>query len=121
MSFIASRRLAPAAPCRVGDNDEQGQDSGLSKRFGDITFYLICAGTVALIGTSIRVWAGMTVIETRIGQLVQSDNQQNAEIKNNRLAAEQKIEQVRSEVNNLRVQLGIVRAIQGSPPGLGRP
>jgi hypothetical protein len=110
LTMIARCKLDLAGPLRMGDdNGTGGGDSQLSKRLGDYTFHLVCVGTVALIATSIRVWAGMSVIETRISQLVESDNQQDS-----------RIEQVRSEVNNLRVQMGIIRAIQGAS-GLGRP
>ena len=53
-----------------------------------------------IVGTAIRVWAGMDVIQTQIQALVKSDNQQN-----------ERIEQVRTEVNNLRVQVGVLRAL----------
>ena len=109
LSTFAACRLKLAAMRQVGDNDDRGEDGALSKRFTDLTFGLISIGTVALIATSIRVWAGMSVIENRISALVQSDNQQDSQI-----------EQVRTEVNNLRVQVGILRATTGAS-GLGRP
>ena len=109
-SLIARCKVkAAAVPWQMTDDNGNG-DSQLSKRFADYTFHLVCVGTIALIATSIRVWSGMTVIEARITQLVQSDTQQDS-----------RIEQVRTELNSMRVQLGILRAIQGSPQGIGRP
>jgi len=61
---------------------------------------MVAAGMIAIVGTAIRVWAGMDVIQTQIQALVKSDNQQN-----------ERIEQVRTEVNNLRVQVGVLRAL----------
>lgn len=103
---------AAAAGWQMGDDNGNGGsgDSQLSKRFADYTFHLICVGTIALIATSVRVWAGIGVIEQRISQLVVSDNQQDS-----------RIEQVRGELNNMRVQLGILRAITQGHNGIGRP
>lgn len=97
---MTAARLAPAARLHVaGDGSSGGQD-GLAKRFGDVSTQLIALGTVALVGTSIRVWAGMDVIQTQITALVKSDANQ-----------DQRIEQIRTEINTLRVQVGVLRAI----------
>jgi len=61
---------------------------------------MVAAGMIAIVGTAIRVWAGMDVIQTQIQALVKSDNQQN-----------ERIELVRTELNNLRVQVGVLRAL----------
>lgn len=99
--------MATAAPWRMANDNDEG--TGLAKRFGDLTFYLVSIGTVALIGTSIRVWAGMDVIQTQIGALVKSDASQ-----------DQRIERLVSDINTLRVQVGVIRATQ-SINGIGRP
>lgn len=95
---------ATAWPLAPSDDDES-----LSKRFSDVAVYLIGAGTVALVATCIRVWAGMDVIQTQINSLVKSDNQQ-----------DERIELVRSEVNDMRVQIGVLRATVNGRLG-GRP
>jgi len=90
---------------------DQENNNGWGGRLGDLSTQLIGVGAVALIGTCIRVWAGMDVIQSQINTLVKSDSQQ-----------DDKIELVRTEVNNLRVQVGIIRAQLGTgPAGLGRP
>lgn len=104
--MIDRLRLPAATAWPLAPSDD---DDSLSKRFSDVAVYLIGAGTVALVATCIRVWAGMDVIQTQINSLVKSDGQQ-----------DQRIEVVRGEINNLRVQVGILRAQQGAT-GLGRP
>jgi hypothetical protein len=47
-----------------------------------------------------RVWAGMGVIETQITNLIKSDTRQ-----------DELIEQVRTELNTVRVQVGVLRAL----------
>jgi uncharacterized membrane protein len=109
MSALAARlklRLAEAALVSDPENN-----NGWGGRLGDLSTQLIGVGAIALIGTCIRVWAGMDVIQSQINTLVKSDSQQ-----------DDKIELVRTEVNNLRVQVGIIRAQMGAgPAGLGRP
>jgi hypothetical protein len=107
MALSTAARLRPAAVGDVANQD--GDESPIEKRVGDLTFYLVGVGTVALIATCIRVWAGMDVIQTQINGLSKSDTQQNVTI-----------EALRSEVNNLRVQVGILRATSGQGIG-GRP
>lgn len=99
---------APAWLMQRRDNDDA--PGGLTARFGDLSVQLIGIGTVALIGTCIRVWAGMDVIQTQINSLVKSDNQQ-----------DERIEVVRTEINNLRVQVGILRSQRNMGDGMGRP
>ena len=82
------------------DDDTEGN---LPKRIGDLTTHLIAAGVVALVATCIRVWAGMDVIQAQISTLTRSDGRQ-----------DQMIETVRTEVNSLRVQVGILKAIGAS-------
>lgn len=110
MSALAARlklRLAEAALVSDPENDNNSWGGRLSS----LSVQLIGVGVIALIGTCIRVWAGMDVIQAQINSLVKSDNQQ-----------DEKIELVRTEVNNLRVQVGIIRAQLGTgPAGLGRP
>lgn len=110
MSALAARlKLRLAAAALVSDPENDNNSWG--GRLGDLSTQLIGVGAVALIGTCIRVWAGMDVIQSQINTLVKSDNQQ-----------DEKIELVRTEVNNLRVQVGIIRAQMGTgPTGLGRP
>lgn len=91
---------------RTSDDDKDSWGA----RLGDLSTQLIGIGAVALIGTCIRVWAGMDVIQSQINTLVKSDSQQ-----------DDRIELVRTEVNNLRVQVGILRAQMGGPAGVGRP
>jgi hypothetical protein len=96
---MTAARLIPPGPLFVADdNDQKPDESPLSKRLGDLTFYLVGVGTIALIATSIRVWAGMDVIQTQIQALVKSDSNQ-----------DQRIEQIRNELNNMRVQQGVMR------------
>lgn len=95
-------------PAVMRDPDDDKNSWGA--RLGDLSAQLIGIGAVALIGTCIRVWAGMDVIQSQINTLVKSDSQQ-----------DDKIELVRTEVNNLRVQVGILRAQIGGPAGVGRP
>jgi hypothetical protein len=90
------------------DDDRQNGGGGLNARFGDLSVQLIAVGTIALIGTCIRVWAGMDVIQTQIAGLVKSDNRQDT-----------LIEQVRTEMNSMRVQIGILREITRN--NAGRP
>lgn len=100
------RVAQPLTVADPGDNDES-----LSKRLGDVAFYLIGVGTVALIATCIRVWAGMDVIQTQINGLVKSDNQQDQEIR-----------VVQDQINTMRVQIGIMRVQLGTGPhGFGKP
>lgn len=106
-ALVARFRLRLAEALHVSEQDNE--NTGWGFRFGNISEQLVAVGTIALIGTCIRVWAGMDVIQTQINTLVKSDNQQ-----------DERIENVRSEVNNLRVQVGILRAQLGSS-GLGRP
>lgn len=106
---------AAAARWRMGDDNSNGGtgnggDSQLAKRFNDLSFYLISVGTVALIATSIRVWAGMDVIQTQIGALVKSDS-----------AQDRRIDQNANDISTLRVQVGILRAITQGHNGMGRP
>ena len=79
------------------DDDTRGN---LPQRLGDLTTQLVAAGVIALIATCIRVWAGMDVIQTQISNLTKSDNRQ-----------DQLIEQVRTELNTVRVQVGVLRAL----------
>lgn len=88
---------------------DRNEDTGWNGRLNNLSVQLIGVGTVALIGTCIRVWAGMDVIQTQINSLVKSDNQQ-----------DQKIETVRSEINDMRVQVGVLRATVNNRIG-GRP
>jgi hypothetical protein len=97
------------APAVADDEDNRSRDGELSKRFSEVGVYLIGVATVALISTSIRVWAGMDVIQAQISNLVKSDSSQ-----------DQTIEQLRSEINTLRVQVGVLRAIT-TPIHNGRP
>jgi len=90
------------------DDDRQNGGGGLSARFGDVSVQLIAVGTIALIGTCIRVLAGMDVIQTQIAGLVKSDTRQDT-----------LIEQVRTEMNTMRVQIGILREITRN--NAGRP
>jgi hypothetical protein len=90
-------KLQPEGPHDVPDDDNGGN---LPKHLGDLTTQLIAAGVIALIATCIRVWAGMDVIQTQISSLTKSDNRQ-----------DQLIEQVRTEINTLRVQVGVLRAL----------
>ena len=91
--------------------DPDDDKNSWGTRLGDLSTQLIGIGAVALIGTCIRVWAGMDVIQSQINTLVKSDSQQ-----------DDKIELVRTEVNNLRVQVGILRAQMGAgQAGIGRP
>ena len=109
VSFAVGRRMGVAQPLTVTDPGDK--DESLSKRLGDVAFYLIGVGTVALIATCIRVWAGMDVIQTQINGLVKSDNQQDQEIR-----------VVQDQINTMRVQIGIMRVQLGTGPhGLGRP
>ncbi len=95
-------RMIPATACAVAD-DNKPTDGGLNRRFGDVATNLIGVGTIALVATAIRVWAGMDVIQTQITNLVSSDTRQ-----------DQRIEQLRTEQNNMRVQIGILNAIKHS-------
>jgi hypothetical protein len=79
--------------------DDQ-QSTELPRRFNDLTFQLIAVGVAAVVATSIRVWAGMGVIETQITNLIKSDTRQ-----------DELIEQVRTELNTVRVQVGVLRAL----------
>jgi uncharacterized membrane protein len=79
--------------------DDQ-QNTELPRRFSDLTFQLIAVGVAAVVATSIRVWAGMGVIETQITNLIKSDTRQ-----------DELIEQVRTELNTVRVQVGVLRAL----------
>ena len=79
--------------------DPDDGNTGWKGRLGDLSVELIAVGTIALIGTCIRVWAGMDVIQSQINNLVKNDNQQDT-----------RIETVRSEVNNLRIHVGVLRA-----------
>ena len=79
--------------------DDQ-QNIELPRRFSDLTFQLIAVGVAAVVATSIRVWAGMGVIETQITNLIKSDTRQ-----------DELIEQVRTELNTVRVQVGVLRAL----------
>ena len=76
------------------------QSTELPRRFSDLTFQLIAVGVAAVVATSIRVWAGMGVIETQITNLIKSDTRQ-----------DELIEQVRTELNTVRVQVGVLRAL----------
>jgi hypothetical protein len=96
--MTAARLIPPGSLFVADDNDQKPDESSLSKRLGDLTFYLVGVGTIALVATSIRVWAGMDVIQTQIQTLVKSDANQDI-----------RIEQVRTEMNNMRVQLGVMR------------
>ena len=80
--------MAPPEPKSVG------------RQLEDAIPAMVAAGMIAIVGTAIRVWAGMDVIQTQIQALVKSDNQQN-----------ERIELVRTELNNLRVQVGVLRAL----------
>ena len=103
-------KLWLATAAGMADDENPTTEGGeLSKRFGEVAVYLIGAGTVALIATSIRVWAGMDVIQTQISNLVKSDSSQ-----------DQRIEQVRTEINNMRVQVGVIRAVM-TPNSQSRP
>jgi hypothetical protein len=84
-------------PYGVTDDDK---GSGLPQRLGDLTTQLIAAGVIALIATCIRVWAGMDVIQNQISTLTKSDNRQ-----------DQLIEVVRTELNNVRVKVDVLRAL----------
>ena len=79
--------------------DDQ-RNTELPRRFSDLTFQLIAVGVAAVVATSIRVWAGMGVIETQITNLIKSDTRQ-----------DELIEQVRTELNTVRVQVGVLRAL----------
>jgi hypothetical protein len=105
MASLSTLWLNDSEPVADRDNDK----SGWSNRLSDLSTQLIGIGAVALIGTCIRVWAGMDVIQSQINTLVKSDSQQ-----------DDKIELVRTELNNLRVQVGILRA-QSGVQGIGRP
>lgn len=95
----------------VADRDDDSGDNRLSANFSNLSVQLIGVGTVALIGTCIRVWAGMDVIQTQINSLVKSDNKQDVQIS-----------QVQEQINTMRVQIGILRVQLGTGPnGLGRP
>lgn len=76
------------------------ESKSVGRQLEDAIPAMVAAGMIAIVGTAIRVWAGMDVIQTQIQALVKSDNQQN-----------ERIEQVRTEVNNLRVQVGVLRAL----------
>jgi hypothetical protein len=102
---MTTTRLVPAARLDVAEDRENQSDGPLSRRFGDLATNLIGIGTVALIATSIRVWAGMDVIQTQITGLVSSDARQ-----------DQRIEQLRTEINGMRVQIGILTAVKGHRP-----
>jgi|Laugresu1bdmlbsd_1035121.scaffolds.fasta_scaffold01792_5 hypothetical protein len=94
---ITIGRVTPEGPLDVPDDDTRGN---LPQRLGDLTTQLVAAGVIALIATCIRVWAGMDVIQTQISNLTKSDNRQ-----------DQLIEQVRTELNTVRVQVGVLRAL----------
>lgn len=94
---IAIGKLPSEGPPDVPDDDKGG---GFPQRLGDLTTQLVAAGVIALIATCIRVWAGMDVIQTQISNLTKSDSRQ-----------DQLIEQVRSELNTVRVQVGVLRAL----------
>lgn len=79
-------------------DDDTGGD--LPKRIGDLTTQLVAAGVIALIATCIRVWAGMDVIQNQISTLTKSDTRQDA-----------LIEQVRTELNTVRVKVDVLRAL----------
>jgi hypothetical protein len=105
MASLSTLWLNDSEPVADRDDDK----SGWGNRLSDLSTQLIGIGAVALIGTCIRVWAGMDVIQSQINTLVKSDSQQ-----------DDKIELVRTELNNLRVQVGILRA-QSGVQGIGRP
>jgi len=88
---FAPRLLAMASP---------PESKSVGRQLEEAIPAMVAAGMIAIVGTAIRVWAGMDVIQTQIQALVKSDNQQN-----------ERIEQVRTEVNNLRVQVGVLRAL----------
>ena len=96
-AIVAIGRLPVEGPFHVPDDDTGGN---LPKRIGDLTTQLVAAGVIALIATCIRVWAGMDVIQTQISTLTKSDSRQ-----------DNLIEQVRTELNTVRVQVGVLRAI----------
>jgi hypothetical protein len=102
---MTAARLRPAARPDVAGDGGDKSDGPLSRRFGDLATNLIGIGTVALIATSIRVWAGMDVIQTQITNLVSSDSRQ-----------DQRIEQLRTEINSMRVQIGILTAVKTQRP-----
>ena len=90
-------KLKANALFRVADQDPRGPLSQIST---EVISYAIGTGVIALIATCIRVWAGMDVIQTQITALAKSDTRQ-----------DQTIEQVRTEINTLRVKVGILTAI----------
>lgn len=96
----ARRRLQLADAWHLDRQDDDNDSSSWNGRINNLSVQLIGVGTVALVGTCIRVWAGMDVIQAQINNLAKSDNQQDA-----------RIEQLRAEVNTMRVQIGVVRAI----------
>ncbi|MFZ9349872.1 MAG: hypothetical protein ACO242_04165 [Candidatus Fonsibacter ubiquis] len=97
IAIATAGKLKANALFRVADQDPQGP---LSKISTEVISYAIGTGVIALIATCIRVWAGMDVIQTQITALAKSDSRQ-----------DQTIEQVRAEINTLRVQVGVLRAI----------
>lgn len=72
--LVPSTRLATADACAMPNDDNE--ESPLQKRFGDLTFYLIGVGTIAVVTTCIRVWIGIDVMQTQINVLSKSYNQQ---------------------------------------------
>ena len=82
-------------------SDDDRDTGGISGKLGDLTVQLVAAGTLALVATCIRVWSGVDVIQSQIATLTRSDSQQ-----------DERIEQIRSEINTMRVQIGVLREVE---------
>ena len=97
IAIATACKLKSNALFRVADQDPKGPLFQIST---EVISYAIGTGVIALIATCIRVWAGMDVIQTQITALAKSDSRQ-----------DQTIEQVRSEINTLRIKVGILNAL----------
>ena len=73
-----------------------------SKQLGEAMPVIVASGVLVVTGTALRVWAGMDVIQTQIANIVKSDNSQDA-----------RIEQIRADQNEIKVEIGILNSVVG--------
>lgn len=99
-------RLATARAWLMSDREDDVAFGAVANK---VLPALLAAAAFGLIGASIRVWTGVEVIQRDIAALVKSDQTQ-----------DQQIESLRTELNDVRVRLAVLRSLQDLKGG-GKP